>query len=67
VGRSPLALPPPGADGAIRYVGQLATGTFRALPYALRLVARQGDETVSAEAPFQMQAWDVGASTRPLR
>jgi hypothetical protein len=56
VGEAPIELPEAQTTGEIRYVGLLATKTFRPGSYVLRLVARQGDVTASDEAPFVLSA-----------
>jgi hypothetical protein len=53
VGAVPLTLSPP-EDGRISYVGDVPTRTFRVAPYTLRLVAGQGDATVSDEATLRI-------------
>jgi len=64
LGAAPAELPP--AEGAeIRYVARMPTRSFRALPYALRIVSTQGSESVSEEAPFVMT--DPAAETPTLR
>jgi hypothetical protein len=52
VGEAPIALPPPEPSGEIRYVGLMPTKTFRAAPYVLRFVARQGQALFTDEASF---------------
>ena len=51
-GEGPVELPEPEPGGEIRYVGLLATRSFPAGSYVLRLVAGQGGATASDEAPF---------------
>jgi hypothetical protein len=55
VGTVPLRLPP-AEDGRIAFVGDLPTRTFREAPYRLRLVARQGQSTVTEEARLVISA-----------
>ena len=56
VGEAPIELPRPEASGEIRYVGLLATGSFPAGSYVLRLLAGQGGATSVDEAAFELSA-----------
>ena len=56
VGGVDIPLPAADAKGEIRYAGAVPTQTFQDAPYALRLVARQGEVVVSEEASFTMTA-----------
>jgi hypothetical protein len=56
VGEAPIELPKPEPTGEIRYVGLLATASFPAGSYALRLVARQGATAVAEEAEFDLSS-----------
>jgi hypothetical protein len=49
-------LPPPEPNGEIRYLGTLATSTFRETSYVLRLVAQQATSTAAEETPFTIAA-----------
>ncbi|HEX9186657.1 MAG TPA: hypothetical protein VGB87_06290 [Vicinamibacteria bacterium] len=56
VGEAPIPLPKPEPSGEIRYVGLLATASFPAGAYALRLVARQGATAAAEEAAFDLSS-----------
>jgi len=55
VGRVPIALPA-AEDGRISFVGQVPTRTFRVAPHVLRLVARQGEASVTEDASLVISA-----------
>jgi hypothetical protein len=55
VGRVPITLPPP-KDGRISFMGYLPTRTFRAAPYLLKLIGRQGPASVAEEATLVIRS-----------
>jgi hypothetical protein len=61
IGRVPIALPPV-QKGRIRFVGNLPTSTFQVAPYVVRLIARQGPDSVAEEATLV-----IGAGAAPIR
>ena len=58
LGRVPVELPAPDSRGRVSYMGHLPTESFRAVPYTMRLVGRQGAEVVSEEASFELRPWE---------
>jgi hypothetical protein len=54
VGGVDIPIPAADPNGEIRYVGVVPTRSFLEAPYALRLVARQGDVVVVEEASLTM-------------
>jgi hypothetical protein len=63
VGVTAIPLPVPDERGQIRYLGGMPVGSFHAGAYAMRLVARQSDASVSQEAAFVIG----GESQAPIR
>jgi hypothetical protein len=56
VGEAPIALPKAEPTGEIRYVGLLATASFPAGQYVLRLVAHQGATSAAQDAAFELSS-----------